>query len=163
MRIVLVFFAVVIAFSGESARIGRVQLEDQFQKQHLIEFPTAKPLFIAISDRHGAESLNEWVRAATNQFGSAVFYIGIADVREVPPFLKGFVRKKFAKAYSYPVLLDWTGKAVLPLRPSGGEPNIYIVAPDGSISGREKGDFGRDKISRLEKLLKASLSTGGVD
>lgn len=134
-------FLVLFASEPESAfRLSQLALEDQFGVRHSITFPREKWTILTAADQAGSDGLNVWINEFKSRFGTNVYHVGIADVRKVPTPLRSFVRNKFKKKYSHPVLLDWTGSILERLDLRAGEPNIFVVSMGGELIVRKHGD-----------------------
>ena len=139
--------------AGETTRVSKIELEDQHEKRHAISFPATAPVFLAVADRAASEPMKVWTSRCKQEFGTNVVYIGIADVRKVPGFLRGFIRGKFQKAYPHPVLMDWSGKVSERLQAHEGVPNVFVLSKSGEVLVAEHGNFSAEKMSRLKAAL----------
>ncbi|MGN6385392.1 MAG: TlpA family protein disulfide reductase [Verrucomicrobiota bacterium] len=144
----------------EVAPSPRIVLQDQFDKTRQLTFPASKPVFVAIADQDAAKPMKLWIEASKQQFGTNVTYIGVADVRKVPAFLRSFIRKKFKEAYSYPVLLDWSGTLTQAFNAKSGVPNIYLLSRDGKNLANEVGAVTQEKLQRIGSALNELGKTG---
>ena len=142
-----------LAFAGEPIRVSKINLEDQHEKTHTVSFPAAAPAFVAVADRAASEPMKQWTLRCKQEFGTNVQYVAIADVRKVPALLRGFIRKKFQKAYPHPVLLDWSGATSDLLHARAGVPNIYILSKKGDLIAVERGEFSAEKMERLKSSI----------
>ena len=51
----------------------------------------------------------------------------------VPGPLREFVRKKFQKARSHPVMMDWDGNVIRPFKPQKDHANVYVIGRQGCV------------------------------
>lgn len=122
-------------------RLGSVCLEDQFQTSHSLVFPTSHLTILTCADREGAAQINDWVREVksggfdTNR----VVIQGVADVRKVPGFLRGMVRRRFAERYAHPVLMDWKGQVTTAVAIKPGVANVFLVDSTGRVVAQHAG------------------------
>lgn len=151
----LLLIAVLVVEPASRIQLPSVSLEDQFQNAHTFRFPAEKPILLAVADHEGAEAMNEWIDKTRGVLGSHVQFIGVADVRKVPAFMRGFIRRKFVKAYSRPILLDWKGDLSSPLKPASGVPNIYLLSTNAAVLCSEQGPFSQEKLTRIAGSLNA--------
>jgi hypothetical protein len=158
--LVLGMISTLACCAEEVAPTPRIVLQDQFDKTHQVTFPTSKPVFVAIADQDAAKPMKLWIEASKQQFGTNVTYIGVADVRKVPAFLRSFIRKKFKEAYSYPVLLDWSGTLTQAFNAKSGVPNIYLLSRDGKNLATEVGEVTEKKLQRIGSALNELGKTG---
>jgi hypothetical protein len=139
----------IVLHPEQLATLGRIVLKDQFNETHSVAFPTIKPIFVAVADQDAANPMKLWIETSKQQFGTNVHYIGVADVRKVPAVLRSFVRKKFKEAYTYPILLDWSGSFARPLNAKAGVPNVYLFSPEGKLLANEAGEVTEKKVQRF--------------
>ena len=147
--LLLIFLSLATSLAGD--KIGSIQLEDQFGKNHQTTFPAERSVVVTVADMKGAESMDPWLAALKKQFSTNVAYLGIADVRAVPRPLRPFVRSQFKKKYSYSVLLDWNGTTLKKLSPAASVPNIYLLSPSGEIVQHLHGRFSEERFAQLLK------------
>jgi len=135
-----------------------IVLEDQFERNHAYRFPLAQPMVLLVADRKGHESLAPWIEAVRGHAGDDVLIVGIADLRGVPGFLHGKVRRKFRAAQKHPILLDWNGAVLNRLEPEKGTPNAYLIGADGNVLYRLHGEATAANVGRLRERIEALSS-----
>lgn len=147
---------------SEVFRLETFSLEDQFGVRHQVAFPTRTITVMTFADREGANQLEPWIRGfKEHKFDTnRVALCGVADVRRVPSFLRGLVRRRFAEHYSHPILMDWKGQiAARPLLKSGVA-NVLVLTPEGVLSRQFSGaatpELIRELSSSIQQLLQAS-------
>ncbi|HYF03568.1 MAG TPA: hypothetical protein VEC36_09360 [Patescibacteria group bacterium] len=134
------------------------KLEDQFSKEHSSKKFEGKSVIYTITDRTGAEYMENWI-IALKPFKSRVDLVAVANVKGVPGLLKGFVRGKFRDVYSYPILMDWDAKLWEHFGCREGVPTVVHV--DGSnvvrfkISGKGTEAEVKKLRDELNKLVAA--------
>ncbi len=123
------------SIAGESTNLvcSSFQLSDQFGTQHNISFPRTNVVVLTIADKKGNDEVDGWVVAVKERFGGRVDILGIADVDGVPGPLREFVRKKFQKARSHPVMMDWDGNVIRPFKPQKDHANVYVIGRQGCV------------------------------
>jgi hypothetical protein len=131
-----------------------VKLADQFEKDHELTFPRAKPVVLLLADKEGSEQIDAWVTALKARLGADAELFGIADVGSVPRLLRGRVRSSFKKTFPYPVMLDWSGEISARFQPVPKQTTVLAVATDGSILRRTNGVVNDAAIADLATALK---------
>lgn len=138
--------------------IPSIVLEDQFERNHAYRFPLARPMVLLVADKKGHESLAPWIEAVREHAGHDVLIVGIADLRGVPGFLHGKVRRKFRTAQKHPILLDWNGAVLNRLEPEKGTPNAYLIGAGGNVLYRLHGEATAANVERLKERFEAISS-----
>ena len=90
------------------------KIKDQFKREYTEKSFKEDILIFFGSDREGSKFNPAWGTAIADSLGETlagtIKFIGLADLRGVPFFLKGFVRGKFPKEKTNWLLMDWKGK-----------------------------------------------------
>ena len=91
------------------------KLEDQFGNEYTENDFLGRISLLIGSDKEGSQYNRLWASAiydSLEEWGKTelVIMIPIADLRGVPFFLKGFVKRKFPKQRDNWVILDWKGR-----------------------------------------------------
>ncbi len=142
-------------------------LTDQWEKPAVLQAPLDRVTVLTIADRTGAQQINEWVAPLKVQFGTNVQFFAVADVSAVPGPLRGMVRRRFAKEYTYPIGLDWKGaiKSKLPL--TSKVANLFVLDRAGTIHHTAQGAIGtetlRNLINAVTRLLPPAIESEGRD
>jgi hypothetical protein len=139
---------------------ARIELRDQFDKPRVLTFPTTNLIFLTIADKAGSEQIAAWIAPVNKRFREAVVIEGIADVSAVPRPLRGWVRRKFQKAQSHPVMLDWSGEKVKAFAPEPGRANIFVLDYDGKILKRLSGVATTECVSSVCDVIQEALAAG---
>lgn len=139
-------------------RVAAFKLEDQYRKEHAIEFPLSKPMVITIADRTSSADVGAWVTPLKARYEDRVQIAGVADVAAVPVFLHGTLRSQFKKDCPYPVMLDWKGGVVKQLGGLRGVLKVLVVAPDGSVLLELQGRPDEAGFKRLYAVLDARVA-----
>ena len=79
--------------------------------------------------------------------------VGVADVRGVPGFLRGRVKRVFREGLPHPVLLDWDGGVLGELGPKPGGPNVYLVGCDGRVLLGVAGEVSESKLNQVARAI----------
>lgn len=143
------------------ARLEPFTLTDQFEREHAVNLPRERPLLLTVADRRAASQVASWVTPLKARFAGHLDYLGVADVRNVPSWLRGRVRRGFQEAYAHPVLLDWDGQLCRAVGVERGRVAVWLVARDGTVSFRGAGPAdaeSRDHLTRAVETLLASSS-----
>lgn len=135
--------------AADTASAVAISLTDQWEKPAVLRGPLERVTILAIADRAGAEQINEWVAPLKVQFGTNVQFFAVADVSAVPGPLRGMVRRRFAKEYTYPIGLDWKGTITgqLPLTPKAA--NIFVLDRAGIVQHTAQGAIGAEALRKL--------------
>lgn len=146
-----------VVHAAPAAILPRFTLEDQYERkwQHS-DFRSPLVVYV-ISDRAGYSYSANWTTPLVREYGQRIRFVPIADVRGVPGFLKGYIRSRFKKEFSYPVLLDWDGTITNGIHFTAGYTNLAIVDANRSIRYTAVGTGTAPQIeafrTRLNKLI----------
>ncbi len=142
------FLCLALLMSATSAmaetRLIDFEIEDQFKVKHDRESLIGEPFYIVGSDRDGKVFNRQWSPAIKDLLKArgiegGIKHIGLADLRGVPFFLKGFVRGKFPKEDVAPILMDWKGKFPKAYDFMPGDCNILVFDAQGQLILRHHG------------------------
>ena len=137
-----------------SDQMPGISLTDQFDRAHLHEAPFDRPLVVVVADRRGSGHIESWVSEIYRSQGNAVEIVGLADLRGVPGFMKGPLRKAFrVQCASYPVLLDWTGTTAAAFPRGDTGIDIFVMDTAGRIVAAVSGPFAAEKLETVERSL----------
>ena len=162
--ILFVWLTGASAMAGEKIRVAptnapaRIELRDQFDAVRTLVFPATNLTFLTIADKTGSEQIAAWVAPIKERFGNSVAIEGIADVSAVPRPLRGLVRRKFQKAQSYPVMLDWAGQTVRAFATVPDRANVFILDAKGNILKRWAGEASERDIEAARATLEEALA-----
>src|SRR3954469_2894852 len=98
------------AGTNSTPTVAPFELTDQYGASHAISFPRTNLILLTVADQKGAADVNSWILPLKERYSSRIEIMGIADVHKVPPFLRGMVQGRFKKAWTYPIMLDWSGR-----------------------------------------------------
>lgn len=134
-----IFCLLIIIFQPLAAQepaLIEFDLKDQFDREYSHESWQGKILIVIGSDREGSQYNERWGEAihkalADSPGFSYVQFVGVADLRGVPFFLKSFVKGKFPENRSKWLLMDWKGAFAKSYQFKGDVSNILIFAPRG--------------------------------
>jgi hypothetical protein len=155
-----------LASAGESIRLttnapARIELNDQFDAPQKLSFPNTNVTLLTIADKKGSEQIAGWVEPLKQHYGNRIDIRGIADVSSVPGALRGFVRKRFQKLQSYPIMLDWSGDTVKEFTCVPNKANILVLDGRGRIVQRISGAANAQAIKDMIGLIDWALATQG--
>jgi hypothetical protein len=131
----LLFLPVGIATGEQSlinAKAPEFILRDQYDRQYSLESFAGRPLVLLASDKKGEEQNHQWGALIQKKYGKEVLILGVADVRTVPFFLKGKIRRDFKKDPNS-ILLDWEGRIFTAYRLMKGAPNVVLIDGSGYV------------------------------
>lgn len=135
-----------------------IELNDQFDAPQKISFPTTNITLLTIADRSGSDQIAGWVAPVKKQFDKRVDIRGIADMSTVPSPLRGFIRKTFQKAQTYPVMMDWVGNTVKAITYVPEKANVLVLDGRGKILLRISGAADEKQIKELCEAIEHALT-----
>lgn len=133
-------------------------LTDQWENPARLEAPLDRITILTVADRAGAEQIDAWVAALKAEFGTNLQFFAVADVSAVPGPLRGMVRRRFAKEYTYPVGLDWQGIVAGQFEVKPKVANLFVLGRTGMRQHAVQGAV-TDEI--LRELIDAIRRAGG--
>ncbi len=142
-RMIKRFFAILIttllsfpAAGSESVvnvKAPEFALDDQHNNHYDIRQDVGKVIVLLASDGDGAAQNKQWVDNIEKRYGKNIIpIIGIADVRKVPRWLRGMVKREFKKT-PVGVLLDWKGVVFTSYGLSEYVANIVLIDKKGFV------------------------------
>lgn len=134
-------------------------LADQSNQPHQVTFPRTNLLVLTVADHKGSQQVESWVRPLKARFPANLAIEGVADVSSVPGLLRPLVQREFKKNFTYPVMLDWSGKVVKPLDCVGDAVNVFAVASSGEVLARFSGPANTNQLAQLVAILEAAQRT----
>ncbi len=154
------------AESGKRAdRLINFKMTDQFDRSYDQDKYAGFVTILTGSDKKGSSFNALWVNAIFDSIVARgvdmdrIWFLGTADLRGVPRFMKGFVKGKFPKEEERWALLDWEGKFAKAYHWKPGATNIEIFGPDGMVAAST---YGRNvSPSRVAGLAKVILELAG--
>lgn len=146
------------ASSATPTRLDNVAMEDQFGIRHELTFPAPRITVMTCADRDGAAQIAPWIQAVKDHgFTNRVILCGVADVRKVPSFLRGMVRRRFAERYSHPILMDWKGQIASQPALKAGSANVLLLDRDGQVVRQFSGEGSPKNTQALVESIRALL------
>lgn len=160
LLILLCIFVTAIQSEGRlrfEQKMPVFDLSDQYDRPYRPEQP-GKTIVLLASDRDGETETVHWRMKINERYHGSVSFIGVADVRGVPFFMKRAVKDNFKK-YRAPVLLDWKGELFTAFGLVPGLPNIVVVDKEGILHYLYAGPATEDACSALfseiDRLLRS--------
>jgi hypothetical protein len=157
--------AVARAQASAGARpLGRAvqdfTLKDQYDSTFTLSAHRATVVILVGGDREGSRLMGSYGRALHRRFGAerAVVIGDFAQLRGVPFFVKGSVRRRFQGTQTdgspkTPVLLDWDGAIARRIGFEEHLANVYVIDRDGVLRFRAAG---RGEDAEVAALLEAA-------
>lgn len=136
----------------------RIELRDQFESLRILAFPTTNLTLLTFADKDGSAQLAAWVKPVQQRFPNGVAIEGIADVSAVPRPLRAMVRRRFQKAQSHSVMLDWSGETTKRFAISPNQANVLLVDWNGNILKRMTGKATEQAMKELCETIEQSLA-----
>lgn len=138
-----------------------IELRDQFDAPQRLSFPRTNITLLTIADRKGSEQVAGWIAPLRHRFGTRIDIRGLADVSSVPRPLRGTIRTKFQKFQTYPVMMDWSGKAVKAFTYVPDKANLLVLDEHGHILKRISGEANPEGIEALSAVIDGALVDAG--
>ncbi len=132
------------------------RLADQFDRFYSRESFSGTPLVLIASDKEGREQNRQWRDLISNRYGSRVFMIGVADLRKVPFFLKGFIKRDLQKDRSS-IMLDWKGELFTAYGLAQHVSNIIVIDRKGYVRYLRSGGTDPDAVDDLFRQIDGVL------
>ncbi len=134
------------------------RIEDQFDRVHTQADLAGQPLLINVSDRKGSQYADAWLTAIKKALGEEEWeqlaVVSVADVRGVPFFVKGSVKKKFPRSKDEWVLMDWKGRFAKHYGLERDACNLLLFNDTGLLVRREAvTELQPDLLAELVKLI----------
>lgn len=132
------------AVAAQEPRLVDFELKDQFGKVYRAEDYVGKVVVLIGSDKGGSSFNGSWGNAiyeAVRDEPGIERYAPLpqADLRGVPFFVKGMIKKKFPRDEEQWVLLDWKGHLAEAYTFEPESSNIVVFAGDGTLMHRAYG------------------------
>ena len=124
-----------------SGELIEFRIQDQFDRIHTDAELRGRIVLIFGTDKNGSRFGGAWAEALRKSLSSrvssdAVAWVDIADLRGVPFFVKGSVKKKFPREIENWVLLDWQGTFAKAYELEQDVCNILLFDRDGRVVRR---------------------------
>ncbi len=168
MRFVIYSLAMMIfacsAFAskeGAPPKVGDIApdftLKDVEDQTYSLEKLRGKIVFLILGNRKIRKEDDKWAAAFQKDYGDhegVIAYI-IADMRSVPGFVpKGFIKRQLKKNKPpVTLLLDWKGEIHKTYHTDKKKPNLYLIAPNGSIVFHAKSNFDEKTYEKLKTAI----------
>ena len=146
---------------GAPLKVGDIApdftLKDAEDQTYSLEKLRGKIVFLVLGNRKIRKEDDKWAVAFQKDYGDregVIAYI-IADMRSVPGFVpKGFIKRQLKKNKPpVTLLLDWKGDVHKAYHTEKKKPNLYLIAPNGSIIFHAKSDFDEKTYEKLNTAI----------
>jgi predicted transcriptional regulator len=148
---------IAMTVQGESplinAKAPEFTLEDQYDRSFAIRQFAGRVVVLIASDRNGKVQNPPWTKALRERYGDGIALQGVADLRGVPFFLKGTIRKDLRKEYADSVLLDWKGDLFTACGLMKEVSNVIVIDRSGVIRFVHAGPADTDAVPRVFKEI----------
>jgi len=135
-------------------------LEDQFGDLHSTADVEGRPVIVIGSDRAGRRESQIWAQTVGSlmetdaELQGRAEILRIADLRGVPAFLKGSVRKQLRRGLETPLLLDWDGQVVGIYDFQPEIANVVLLNRDGAVVLRiESREPQKEEVENLRRAV----------
>ena len=148
----------LMAFAPPASRFPGFSLEDQYERRWKHNDFQSPLVVYVISDRSGYSYSSNWTTPLVAEYRNRIRFVPIADVRGVPGFLKGYIRKRFKDEFKYPILMDWEGIITTGIKFTPGYPNLVIVDANRTIRHLTSGEGTASQLQSFRKQLNTLLN-----
>ena len=138
---------------GEPA--PKLTLPDVRSRLQTVPADHGKPTILVFADREGSRQLAGWVQALYLRFSDRIDIRGVADLRQVPAFLRPAVRRLFRGPARDHVLLDWNGEASRTYAYAGGEARIVVIDAQGIVRWTGGGEASEAALAQCIEAIGA--------
>lgn len=149
--------SVLMSGQTEKKEPIRFELEDQFNRGMLLKPAFTKRLVVTVADEKGYEQLPDWIASLKKEFGDSVQFFAVADLRAVPGWLKGMVRRGFRKKIAHGVAMDWDGAAANQMDIIPDQANLLLLDQDGRVSFSIHGEATEENLSKLKDAIQTAI------
>ncbi len=168
---VLIVAALVVGSPCRSAakELVAFELEDQFGRVHRHSDVLGTIVLLNGADRVGSRFTGVWGKAIREALGDhpaydQISHLAYADLRGLPFFMKGFVRKKFPQDPERWVLIDWKGVLAKTYDFTPKACNVLVFSSDGSLVRHESGQEPEaESVRRLVEALRGLLDQAAAE
>lgn len=134
------------------------RLEDQFKREYTDDQFRGRVVVVIGSDKEGSQYNELWTKAILDSIEDRsefdkIALLGVADLRGVPFFLKGYVRGRFPEDRDKWALLDWKGLFAEAYDFVEEESNILVFDTQGRLVYRTNGTEPHKQV--LQKIITA--------
>jgi hypothetical protein len=165
----LLFLACVgaTAVQARSTTLIDFEIKDQFDQVYRQADYEGRILYVIGSDAKGSSFNGEWGRAIYEALKGEegfedVVSLPLADLRAVPFFLKGTIRKKFPQEKDRWVLMDWKGVFPKAYGFERRSMNIVVFAADGRLVHQAHGrELDKGVLDGIVTAIRDLLAAGG--
>jgi len=163
--ICLLLWTLMPGFAVEAADPALIdfEIEDQFERKHSDDDWRGDILLLIGSDQHGSQFDSVWTQAVHDSItgladASSFRIVHVADVRGVPFFLKGTVRRKFPKETENSIILDWKGNFATAYGFEGDKANILVFDKSATLQHQlAVTEIDSEKLRELTDVISALL------
>ncbi|MDY6972421.1 MAG: redoxin domain-containing protein [Thermodesulfobacteriota bacterium] len=108
-------------------------LRDQYGKIYEITYPREKVCILVFADKWGCTQVEGWVRPLYEKYGDKITILGVAQLENVPRWLKSTITRIFKHTIKFPVMMDWTGNVSRAYEYTGRKAYVVIISREGNI------------------------------
>ena len=134
-------------------------LLDQYGRRYEINYPQEKVCVLVFADKWGCTQVEGWVRPLYEHYEDTIDILGVAQLENVPGWLRSTIVRIFKNNIEFSVMMDWTGQVSRAYEYSGGKAYVVIICRQGIIRHRVKGKASEELIEKCAEVIQA-LKTG---
>ena len=129
---------------GQETTLIEFEIEDQFKKKHTDAEYRGSVLVLVAAGRKGSEYTGAWQEAVIDTLATATeadgpIFLGYADTRGAPFFVKGMIRGSFSQDPASPSLIDWKGTLAEAYQTDPDVATLLLFGRDGRLVTRVSG------------------------
>lgn len=157
---------------GSSATIGSAapdfSINDQYDHPIQLSSYRGKPVLVIYGDRKGSDYMGAWVQSVRPELKAVgVKIIQAANLKSVPGFMEGFVKRKFLGKTangqpSAPVILDWNGQIASVYGFRDSVTNVYLIDAHGILRFSASGKGSLEEARPLAEAINALALAGNT-
>jgi len=171
--LLLQIFLISSTFLLTASALGQDQLipfklNDQFDSTYTHHDFEGQVLIAVLSDKKGSDYNERWSMAILDSLGDdteKVRFLPVADMRKVPFFVRGIVKRFFPKDPAVWILLDWKGEFAKTYQQVEKSCNIILFGDDGqtvyqtAVTELDEEELGQI-VTHLRNLTKTNTRLG---
>lgn len=141
--------------TGENlpAQAEEFSLLDQYGKQYQIIYPQEKICVFVFADKWGCTQVEGWVRPLYEHYEDTIMILGVAQLTNVPGWLKPMIISIFKRTIKFSVMMDWSGDVCAAYGYPGGKAFVVITDSEGTIRHRVIGKASTDLVEECFEII----------
>lgn len=151
---IIILWPALPAAAGKAVSVAaEFSLLDQYGKSYRITYPQEKVCVFVFADKWGCTQVEGWVRPIYERYKDTIIILGVAQLANVPSWLRPTILGIFKRSIKFSVMMDWTGDVSRKYGYPGGKAFVVIVDRAGVIRKRVKGKASKDVIKQCCAII----------